>query len=108
MSSVLRLGRETTMMAVHISAVHHASAVKSIYFARAEVGWTCNEHDKPRGRLTTRRIVDAVVCYCVGDEPGETDDHGDEAEGKDADEAKLLPPAELEAVDDEKRKAKDW
>jgi hypothetical protein len=100
----LRVGRETTTIAVHISAVHQASRLDLEHCARRMSVSTWNEHD---GRLTARRIVDSVVCYGVGDETGETNDHGDHAEGEDTDEADLLTPAELQTVDDREGKAED-
>ena len=63
-----------------------------------------DEHD---GKLTARRIIDAVVRYCVGDETGKTDNDGDHAEGENTNKADLLTPAELKTVDDGEGKAED-
>lgn len=92
------------MTAVHISAVHQASRLELEHCARRVSVSTWSEHD---GRLTARRIVDAVVCYGVGDETGNTNDHGDQAEGENTDETELLTPAELQTVDDREGKAED-
>jgi hypothetical protein len=100
----LRLGRETTMIPVHISAVHQASRLELVHCARRAPVLTWNKDD---GRLTARRIVDAVVCHGVGDETGETDNDSDHAERENTNKADFLTPAELKTVDDGEGKAED-
>lgn len=67
--SDLRKGSETTMTAVHISAVHHRSV-------RGLVGVTSDE--AAQATLTSVGVSD-VVIHIVYDETGETNGHGDNA-----------------------------
>lgn len=72
----LREGRETTITAVHISAVHHVSAIMLV---RERRRW------KMSGKSTARRIVDAVIRCTVCNETGETDDDCNHAQREDTD-----------------------
>jgi hypothetical protein len=110
--SGFREGRETTITAVLISAVHHASAVRlglgGENFGMISGGSRVERciGDKAE-RLTARSIIDGVVRCGIYDEAAEADDDRDEAKGENTNQADLLTPAELEAIDDEEWEAKD-
>ena len=92
MMRVLSEGRETTMTAVHISAVHHRSG-------------HC-QHGSNRGiwtSLTARRIVDAIVCCRVDDKASQTYGHGYQTQRKHPAKSNLLALAQLETIDYKER-----
>jgi hypothetical protein len=75
----LRAGRETTITAVHISAVHHASAVmlglgeREMFNAIGKRPGMERCRRKQTGRPTSRRVVNCVIRCSVYDETGEAD-----------------------------------
>jgi hypothetical protein len=75
----LRVGRETTITAVHISAVHHASAVllgrseRGMFDAIGKQPRTQRRRRKQTGKPTARCVVDGVISGSVYDETGEAD-----------------------------------
>jgi hypothetical protein len=110
--SGFREGRETTITAVLISAVHHASAVKlglgeEIFDTISGGSWDERCIGDKAERLTARSIIDGVVRCGIYDETAEADDDCDETKGENTNQTDLLTPAELEAIDDEEWEAKD-
>jgi hypothetical protein len=110
--SVFREGRETTITAVLISAVHHASAVrlgldKKIFDVISGGSWIERCIGGKVGRPTARRIVDGVVRCGTYDETAKADDDRDETRGENTNQTDLLTLVELEAIDDEEWEAKD-